>query len=317
MTTDQEHLHHVIRSQQFDRGALEKLFIHADRMAHLVKTGYQICSLDGKTMFCLFYEPSTRTRISFERAMQLLGGQVIFTENAGEFSSAAKGEMLEDSIRVLCGYYPDVIVLRHFESGSAQKAADISDQVNGTPIINAGDGAGQHPTQALLDLYTIQKELERIDGIKIAMVGDLANGRTVRSLAYLLGKFNDVEIFFVAPDVVRIGDDIKDHLTEHGVLFIEEIDLRIVAPQVDVIYQTRIQRERFRDRPEEYEEARGIYIIDREIMALMKNDAIVMHPLPRVEEIALEVDADSRAAYFRQAQNGLFVRMALLEWILG
>ncbi len=245
--------------------------------------------------------------------MRKLGGEVIFsTENASEFSSVVKGETLEDTIRIIDSYFPDVIVLRHFESGSAARAAEISQ----SPIINAGDGPGQHPTQALLDLYTIKKEIHHIDGISIAMVGDLANGRTVRSLSYLLSKFSDIRIFFVAPEVVRMKDDIKEHLRENNICFSEETDLKKVISQVDVIYQTRIQKERFGDRIEDYEKARGIYIIDKETLELMKKSAIVMHPLPRGEEIKLEVDKDSRAAYFRQAQNGLFIRMALLKMIL-
>jgi aspartate carbamoyltransferase catalytic subunit len=243
--------------------------------------------------------------------MRKLGGEVITTESAREFSSAAKGESLEDTIRVVEGY-ADVIVLRHYESGAAEKASKISR----IPIINAGDGAGQHPTQALLDIYTIWKELKRIDGISIAMVGDLANGRTVRSLSYLLGKYEDIKIYFVAPEVVRMKGDIKAYLRRHNVQFFEEEDLKEVAKKVDVIYQTRIQKERFGERVEDYEKARGKYIINKEILDVMKKSAIIMHPLPRLEEISLEVDSDPRAAYFRQAQNGLYIRMALLKMIL-
>jgi len=259
----------------------------------------------------VFYEPSTRTRLSFESAMMRLGGRVISTENAREFSSAAKGETLEDTIRIVDGY-ADVIVLRHYESGAAERAARVSS----VPIINAGDGPGQHPTQALLDLYTIEKELGHVDGISIAMVGDLANGRTVRSLCYLLAKYKDVKMYFVAPDVVRMRDDIKEYLKRHRIPFYEEEDLKEVASKVDVIYQTRIQKERFGDRIEDYERARGVYIINHEILDAMKPDAIIMHPLPRVDEIAPEVDEDPRAAYFRQAQNGLYIRMALLKMVL-
>ncbi len=306
-------LHHVIQAQQFTQEILAELFRQADRIERLVRNGKKINVLKGKGMISFFYEESTRTRASFEVAMRKLGGEVIFsTENAGEFSSAAKGETLEDTIRVIDSYFPDIIVLRHFESGSAARAAEISQ----ASIINAGDGAGQHPTQALLDLYTIKKEIHHIDGISIAMVGDLANGRTVRSLSYLLSKFSDIKIFFIAPEIVKMKEDIKEHLREHNIWFSEETDLKEVASQVDVIYQTRIQKERFGDRIEDYEEARGIYVIDEEILRLMKRDAIVMHPLPRLDEITLEVDKDPRAAYFRQAQNGLFIRMALLKIIL-
>ena len=306
-------LHHVIQAQQFNPEILEELFTEAGQMEDLIKSGHRIEILKGKGMASLFYEPSTRTRASFEIAMRKLGGEVIFsTENAREFSSAAKGETLEDTIRIISDYFPDVIVLRHFESGAAARAAELS-QVS---IINAGDGSGQHPTQALLDLFTIKKEIHHIDDISIAMVGDLANGRTVRSLSYLLSKFSGVRIFFVAPEIIKMKDDIKEHLRENNIWFTEETDLKAVASQVDVIYQTRIQKERFGDRIQDYEKARGVYIIDNEIMSLMKINAIVMHPLPRCDEIKKEVDADHRAAYFRQAQNGLFIRMALLKMIL-
>lgn len=303
-------LEHVIEAQQFDRDLLEEVFREAQGMRDfVVKGGSNL--MQQKVMTCLFYEPSTRTRLSFESAMKRLGGEVLMTENAREFSSAAKGESLEDTIRVVSGFC-DVIVIRHYESGAAARAAKVSL----VPIINAGDGPGQHPTQALLDLYTIKDELGRIDGTSIAMVGDLANGRTVRSLSYLLTRFKDVTIYFVAPDPVRMKDDIKEYLRRHKVWFTEEKDLKVVAKEVDVIYQTRIQKERFGDRIEDYEKCSGIYVIDKEILELMKKDAIIMHPLPRVDEILPEVDKNPRSAYFRQAQNGLYVRMALLKMVL-
>ena len=289
---------------------MAEIFEHAGEMEHIVREGGSDM-LAHKVMATLFYEPSTRTRLSFESAMKRLGGDVIATENAREFSSAAKGETLEDTIRIVEGY-ADVVVLRHYESGAAERAASVTD----VPIINAGDGPGQHPTQALLDMYTIQKEIGHLDGISIAMVGDLANGRTVRSLSYLLAKYEDVHIYFVAPEVVQMKDDIKEYLTRHHVSFSEETDLKAVASKVDVIYQTRIQRERFGDRIEDYEKASGVYIVDRHILSAMKPDAIVMHPLPRIGEIKPEVDSDHRAAYFRQAQNGLYIRMALLKMLL-
>jgi aspartate carbamoyltransferase catalytic subunit len=303
-------LHHVIEAQQFDRSSLNEIFRVAAEMEEVVSFGSSDL-LHSKTMASLFYEPSTRTRFSFEAAMAKLGGKVITTENAREFSSVAKGETLEDTIRIIEGYV-DLIVLRHFESGAAMRAARIAH----IPIINAGDGPGQHPTQALLDLYTIQKEKGRLDNLSVALVGDLANGRAVRSLVYLLGKYENITFYFVAPDVVRMKDDIKDYLTRHNVRYIEEIDLRKVLPEVDVIYQTRIQKERFGDRISDYEKARGIYIINREILHYMRDDAIIMHPLPRVDEITPEVDDDPRAAYFREARNGLYIRMALLKMVL-
>ncbi|MXZ10893.1 MAG: aspartate carbamoyltransferase [Gemmatimonadetes bacterium] len=304
-------LFHVLEAQQFSRDVMNEIFDVTREMEHVVSR-YGSNILNRRIMATLFYEPSTRTRLSFEAAMYRLGGEVITTESAREFSSAAKGETLEDTIRIVEGY-SDVIVLRHYEGGSARRAADAAS----VPIINAGDGPGQHPTQALLDVYTIQKEIGRLDGIHVALVGDLANGRTARSLAYLLTKYEGVKLYFVAPTVVRMRDDIKAYLTEHGVVFEEEEDLMSVMSKVDVVYQTRIQRERFGDRIEDYERARGKYIIDVETMSALSENAIVMHPLPRVDEIDPAVDTDPRAAYFRQAHNGVFIRMALLQMVLG
>ena len=302
-------LRHVIESQQFTRSLLEDLLARAEE----IKGEPHRFSgrLNGRVMAALFYEPSTRTRLSFEAAMLRLGGQTMGTDNAREFSSAAKGETLEDTIRIVSGY-ADVIVLRHNEEGAAKRAAAVST----VPVINAGDGPGQHPTQALLDLYTIRDELGRIDGLKIAMVGDLANGRTVRSLTYLLSKFRQIKIWFVAPPQVAMRDDLKAHLDEHHIPWEETQDLDAVLPEVDVVYQTRIQKERFVD-PAEYAALKGIYRIDDRALGLMRKYAIVMHPLPRVDEIAPEVDADPRAAYFRQARNGLHIRMALLDRLLS
>ena len=304
-------LFHVIEAQQFSRDIMNEIFGVTREMENVVSR-YGSNILNRRIMATLFYEPSTRTRLSFEAAMYRLGGEVITTESAREFSSAAKGETLEDTIRIVEGY-SDVIVLRHYESGSARRAAEVAS----IPILNAGDGPGQHPTQALLDVYTIQKEIGRLDGIHVALVGDLANGRTARSLAYLLTKYEDVKLYFVAPEMVRMRDDIKAYLTEHGVVFEEEDDLMSVMSKVDVVYQTRIQRERFGDRIQDYERARGKYIIDVETMSALSENAIVMHPLPRVDEIDPAVDTDPRAAYFRQAHNGVFIRMALLQMVLG
>jgi len=303
-------LYHIISAQQFSREILEEVFSCAEAMEEIAKRGGAEI-LKNKLMATLFYEPSTRTRLSFESAMRRLGGEVISTEDAQQFSSAAKGESLEDTIRVVGGY-ADLIVLRHFESGSAERAAAVSP----VPIINAGDGPGQHPTQALLDLWTIKKEIGHLDGLKIALVGDLAYGRTVRSLSYLLAKYKDVKIYFVAPEVVRMRDDIKEYLKRHGVQFFEEDDLLKVASEVEVIYATRIQKERFGERIDLYEKAKDRYIIDQQVLRVMREDAVIMHPLPRVSEIKPEVDYDRRAAYFRQAQNGLYIRMALLKMIL-
>ncbi|XP_009767665.1 aspartate carbamoyltransferase, chloroplastic [Nicotiana tabacum] len=301
----------VIEAQQFDRDTLSAIFEVAQEMEKIEKNSMGSEILKGYLMATLFYEPSTRTRLSFESAMKRLGGEVLTTENAREFSSAAKGETLEDSIRTVEGY-SDIIVMRHFESGAAKRAAATAS----IPIINAGDGPGQHPTQALLDVYTIEREIGKLDGIKVALVGDLAYGRTVRSLAYLLAKYQDVKIYFVSPDVVKMKDDIKDYLTSMGVQWEESADLVDVASKCDVVYQTRIQRERFGERVDLYEEARGKYIVDLAVLNAMQKHAVVMHPLPRLDEITVDVDEDPRAAYFRQAKNGLYIRMALLKLLL-
>ena len=306
-------LGHIVEAQQFSRGWIEnELFPLAKEMETIVGKG-ESNDLAGKRMITFFYEASTRTRASFEIAMEMLGGRVVFsTENAREFSSVVKGETLRDTIRVLNRYRPDVIVLRYHEEGGAKIAAEISS----VPIINAGDGTGQHPTQALLDIYTIQKKLGRIDGLSIAIVGDLSRGRTVRSLSYLLGKFSDIKIYFVSPDSLRIKEDIKDYLRRHNIFFVETNDLRKAAPLVDVIYQTRAQKERgtvF----DLSDETKGFFIANREIIDLMKLESIIMHPLPRNEEITLEVDEDPRAVYLTdQIDSGLFIRMALLKMIL-
>jgi aspartate carbamoyltransferase catalytic subunit len=304
-----QQLRHVVESQQFSRELLEEVFRRADEMR--AEPHRAAGRLQGRVMAALFYEPSTRTRLSFESAMLRLGGRTMGTDNAREFSSAAKGETLEDTIRIVSGY-SDVIVLRHNEEGAARRAAAVSD----VPVINAGDGKGQHPTQALLDVYTIRDELGRLDGIQVAMVGDLANGRTVRSLAYLLSKYRNVTVWFVAPPQVAMGADIKAHLDEHGVAWHEEADLAAVLPRVDVVYQTRIQKERFDD-PAQYEQVKGVYRLTAREMELLPKTSIVMHPLPRVDEIDPAIDADPRAAYFRQARNGVQIRMALLDMVLS
>jgi aspartate carbamoyltransferase catalytic subunit len=300
---------HILESQQFSRDLLDEIFDRADAMRADPRRAAS--RLQGRIMAALFYEPSTRTRLSFESAMLRLGGRTIGTDNAREFSSAAKGETLEDTVRVLGGY-ADVIVLRHHEQGAAVRAASVSD----VPVINAGDGKGQHPTQALLDLYTIKDELGRVDGVRVAIVGDLANGRTARSLAYLLSKYKDVELWFVAPGQVQMGQDIKDHLNEYQVRWQETSDLDEVLPTVDVVYQTRIQKERFAD-DASYQAVRGVYVVDQDTMGRLSPYAIVMHPLPRVDEIDPAIDSDPRAAYFRQARNGVQIRMALLDMVVA
>eukprot|EP01023_Acetabularia_acetabulum_P013954 TRINITY_DN16824_c0_g1_i1.p1 TRINITY_DN16824_c0_g1~~TRINITY_DN16824_c0_g1_i1.p1 ORF type:complete len:337 (+),score=41.97 TRINITY_DN16824_c0_g1_i1:320-1330(+) len=258
-----------------------------------------------------FYEPSTRTRLSFEAAMMKLGGQVISTEQAANFSSAAKGETLQDTIRTVEGY-SDLIVIRHPESGSAKAAAEVA----AVPIISAGDGPGEHPTQALLDLYTIRQEIGSLDEkFSIAMIGDLQNGRTVHSLAYLLSQYPNIDMYFVSPKEVKLPQKILSFLEEEGVRCIETENLQDVAKTCRVLYNTRIQKERFQNQ-EVYERVNGSYIIDKNLLNDMMENAVILHPLPRNTEITPEVDSDCRAAYFRQARNGLFIRMALLKLAL-
>ena len=305
-------LPNVIESQQFTRLWLEREFFPLARQMKLLAANGGSELLRGKTMLTVFYESSTRTRFSFELAMTHLGGRFSHTENARDFSSAAKGETLADTIRVLCGYLPDVIVLRHYEEGSAGLAVQYST----VPIINAGDGKGQHPTQALLDIFTIQEKLGRLDNLSVAGVGDLSNGRTVRSLAYLLTKFKGQRLYLVSPDCARMGGKMVEYLHERGVEVIETNDLREVAAHVDVLYATRIQTERGSSF-DAADHSLGHFVVDRGILERMRPEAIIMHPLPRVNEITPEVDMDRRAAYFEQAANGLPTRMALLKMILA
>jgi aspartate carbamoyltransferase catalytic subunit len=240
-----------------------------------------------------------------------LGGNVITTENAREFSSAIKGETLEDSIKVISSY-ADVIALRHYEQGAAARAAVVSS----VPVLNAGDGAGQHPTQAILDLYTIQREVGRVAGIRVAMLGDLKHGRTVRSLCYLLAKYPGVHIDFVSPESLKIGDDITTYLTACGVSFAEHTSFEAIIDNVDVVYQTRIQKERFVTEAD-YERYKGVYVLTVQNTTRMKPGAVIMHPLPRVDEIDPALDELPRAAYFRQVKYGLLIRMALLLEVCG
>jgi len=244
-------LRHVLGAEQFDRELLEDIFKDVEFMQRVTKMG-RLNTLSGKIMACLFYEPSTRTRFSFEAAMRRLGGNVLTTENAQEFSSAAKGESLADTIRIVSGY-ADVIVMRHKEEGSSALAAKYSS----VPIINAGDGMGEHPTQALLDLFTIKQKLGTIDGISVALVGDLKHGRTVHSLAHLLAKFKNVKIYLVAPKVCPMKPEVTDWLKTQGVELVETDDLNAVLPLVDCVYMTRVQKERFASM-EEYEQAKGL-----------------------------------------------------------
>jgi aspartate carbamoyltransferase catalytic subunit len=295
-------LSHVIESQQFTVPLLMELFARTRQMERVVARG-GTRDYSGRVMASLFYEPSTRTRFSFEAAMYRLGGRVMSTEHARVFSSEIEGEQLEDTIRIISSY-ADAIVLRHTEEGGARRAARVSR----VPVINAGDGGGgQHPTQALLDLYTIYRERRTLDGLTIAIVGELDRGRTARSLAYLLSKFERVKIYFVSPPEVQMRQDILDHLDEHDVWYDLATDVSPMAGDVDVIYQTRIRPDRVEDRS-----ALDRYTINERLLRRMKADAMILHPLPRTVEIDKAVDDDPRALYFKQAANGLVIRMALL-----
>ena len=299
-------LNHIIESQQFKVPRIMDLFERTNLMKKIVARG-GTHDYHNKIMATLFYGPSTRTRFSFEAAMLRLGGNILSTEQAQEFSSVIEGETLEDTIKII-GNYCDVIVLRHYEEGGAKRAAAVSK----VPIINAGDGSGgQHPTQALLDLYTIHNECHTIDGLSVAFIGALDNGRTARSLAYLLSKFDRIKIYFIAPDEMQMKPDILEHLDEHNISYEIANSAKGIIENIDVLYMTRIDRERLVSQNIDPKS----YAIDRSVLRRLKKDSIILHPLPRSVEIAPEVDKDPRAAYFRQAENGLYVRMALLTML--
>ncbi len=304
-------LEHIISTKQFlDTKILDEIFAIADEMEKKDEAGKLPSTLGDKILATLFYEPSTRTRFSFEAAMQKLGGSVISTESASHFSSVTKGESLEDTIRIVGGY-SDAIVLRHPEEGSAKRASGVSP----VPVINAGDGSGEHPTQALLDLYTISKEFDDINGLEIALVGDLLYGRTIHSLLDLLGLYESIKIYLVSPYELRVPEHYKQELTTRGIQFEETEVLDTILEHIDVLYVTRIQKERFKSE-KDYDELKDAYVIDTKTLEKLKKTARILHPLPRVNEISPEIDEDPRAAYFRQAKNGLYIRMALLEMVI-
>jgi aspartate carbamoyltransferase len=299
----------IISVKQFSREDLEYIFGVAHEMREMVERVGSFDLLKGKILANLFYEPSTRTSSSFTSAMERLGGSVI-PINEVRYSSVSKGESLPDTVRTLeC--YADLIVLRHPEVGASALAAKYARK----PIINAGDGVGEHPTQALLDLFTIVSELGQVDGLTVTMLGDLKYGRTVHSLSRLLSLYR-VRINYVSPDILRMPPEILAELKENGSEQSEYADLEAVLPTTDVLYVTRVQKERFED-PGAYEKVRGAYVITPETLQRARERMIVMHPLPRVGEISMDVDEDPRAVYFRQMEYGLYVRMALLAMVLG
>jgi aspartate carbamoyltransferase len=299
----------ILHGNQFSKKDIDGIIKIASNFEKELKKKDSLTLLKGKILATLFFEPSTRTRLSFETAMQRLGGGVISMASA-ESSSAAKGETVADTARTV-SQYADVIVIRHPRIGSAKEAADAAP----IPVINAGDGAGQHPTQALLDIYTIHKELGSLKNLVVSMVGDLKNGRTVHALVELLSLFQ-ARLFFVSPSSLRMPEEIVFHLKQKGIHIEETEDFRKAASESDLVYMTRIQKERF-ENLSEYERVKGYYVIDENFLKELKKKITILHPLPRVDEISPGVDAYPGAAYFRQVRNGVFVRMALLALVLG
>jgi aspartate carbamoyltransferase catalytic subunit len=303
-------LRHVIRAEQLvDPVLLDELFTSASELERKDKARKLEHPLRGRILATMFYEPSTRTRFSFEAAMQKLGGGVLTAENALDNSSASKGETIADMVRVVSGY-ADAIALRHPQVGAAELAAEASP----VPIINAGDGAGEHPTQALIDVYTIRKELGRLEDLNIALVGDLKNGRTIHSLLPFLQHAPGVSLTLISPPQLRLPGKYIRMLQEADTRFAETTRLARMQP-ADVVYVTRVQRERFASEAE-YDLVKDSYRIDLHVADSLKARSIILHALPRTTEISPEVDQDARAAYFRQAGNGLYVRMALLKYLM-
>lgn len=299
----------ILHGNQFTQKEIDAILRVASEFEKELKQKSSISLLKGKILATLFFEPSTRTRLSFETAMQRLGGGIISLGSV-EGSSVAKGETLRDTVRTV-SQYADVIVIRHPRIGSAKEAAEASN----VPVINAGDGAGQHPTQALLDLYTIRKEVGKLKGLSISLVGDLKYGRTVHALVELLSHYQP-RFFFVSPKILKMPEEITSNLKAKGLEVVETENLMEASSKSDLIYMTRIQKERFSDLSE-YEKVKGSFIINQDFLTQLKKKVILLHPLPRVDEIHPEVDTYPGAAYFRQVRNGIFVRMALLAMIFG
>jgi len=299
----------ILNTAQFSMEELDLIMNTAADLEKQVKNGKVLRNMEGKIVATLFFEPSTRTRLSFETAANRLGARVISVANAAS-SSTAKGESLADTIRTVDGY-ADVIVMRNPMNGSAQIAADNAEH----PFINAGDGSGQHPTQALLDIYTIRKEKGTIGGQTVTFVGDLKYGRTVHSLSYFMSLYGN-KMFFVSPKSLRMPSEITADLKARGADIEETENLEKALSVSDIVYVTRVQRERFED-PQEYEKVKSSYILNRSLVNQAKKGITILHPLPRVDEISTDVDDYEGAAYFRQAHNGVYVRMALLALISG
>lgn len=300
----------VISALQFTRSDIERLISIAEELRRVYEHGGRLNIAQGKVMFTAFFEPSTRTRLSFQFAMVKLGGSVVDL-GPEEVTSMAKGESPEDTLRTVDSYDPDIIVVRHREPGFAAKAAQICK----APVINAGDGYNEHPTQALLDVYTIWRVFGRVDGVRVGLMGDLKYGRTISSLSYTLSNFRDVEIYFISPKELRPREEVLKVLDQRRTKyeFYEKPDE--VLEKLDVLYVTRLQKERMSQ--EEYERLKGSYMITYDYLKKFKKIPVILHPLPRVWELTLDVDVLPQAMYFEQAKNGLYVRMALIKTILG
>lgn len=300
-------MRHLMSPLDFTTEELDRLFDLANDIERSPQKYAHAC--DGKILATCFYEPSTRTRLSFESAMTRLGGRVIGFSDAGS-SSASKGESVSDTIRVI-SCYADICAMRHPKEGAPMVASEHSR----IPVINAGDGGHQHPTQTLTDLLTIRSLKGRLDSFTIGLCGDLKFGRTVHSLINALVRYNNIRFVFISPEELRVPDYITDMLKARNIPFEEVIRLEDVMPDLDILYMTRVQKERFFNE-EDYIRLKDFYVLNTEKMALAKEDMLVLHPLPRVNEISVELDSDPRAAYFRQAQYGVYVRMALILTLL-
>lgn len=302
---------HILSTSQFTKSDVEKILARAKQFEVEHVSGKLPELLKGKIIASVFFEPSTRTRLSFETAALRLGAQIITVENAAESSSAFKGETIEDTARMLSSY-ADAIVMRHPKAGSAEAAAKVSTK----PIVNAGDGANQHPSQGFLDLYTIQKEQGKLENLTTVFVGDLKNSRTLHSLVPLLIEYPNNSFIFVSPKELRVPQTLTEELTQKGITFTETENLEESLSKADVVYMTRVQKERFENMAD-YDRVKDMFLLKAPHLELMKPTAIIMHPLPRVNEIDTAIDADKRAAYFRQPENGLYIRMALLCEAVG
>ncbi|MBA5762146.1 aspartate carbamoyltransferase [Vibrio sp. 404] len=298
---------HIISIPELSRAELELIVQTAGQL----KAEPNPDLIKNKVVASCFFEPSTRTRLSFETSIQRIGGDVIGFDNAGNTSLAKKGETLADSVQVISSYV-DAFVMRHPQEGAARLASEFS---NGVPVINAGDGANQHPTQTLLDLYTISETQGRLDNLNVAFVGDLKYGRTVHSLTQALAKFNNIRFFFVAPEALAMPDYICEELDEAGIQYSLHTDMESVIPELDILYMTRVQKERFDE--SEYVHIKSAYILTASILEGARENLKVLHPLPRVDEITSDVDKTPHACYFQQAENGVYARQALLALVLN